>query len=182
MRRMIGQALRRVARALLAVTLVAGQAGAGERTMVILGTATPGGGFPVFGEAFAAAINAADPTLDVQTRNTKGSAENVPLLEAGQLDIALVQGESAYEALNGVGRPPANLKIFTAMYSSPGMFVVRPIHPRGRSRISRASGSLSALQARGWSSWRAMSSMDLGSIRTRIPKRSIWSARATGLR
>lgn len=97
--------------------------------MVVLGTATPGGGFPVYGDALAAAINAADATLDVQTRNTKGSGENIPLLEAGQLDIALVQGESAYEALNGIGRAPANLKILTAMYSSPGLFVVRADSP-----------------------------------------------------
>jgi hypothetical protein len=47
------------------------------------------------------------------------------LIEAGVLDIALVTGEPLYEALNGIGRERANLKIITAMYSSPGMFVVR---------------------------------------------------------
>src|SRR4029453_9904733 len=44
---------------------------------------------------------------------------------AGSLDIALVQGEVVHETLRGVGRPPADLKIITAMYSTPGMFVVR---------------------------------------------------------
>ena len=44
-----------------------------EKTRVILGTATPGGGFPVYGEAVAAVLNEVDPTLDVQPRNTKGS-------------------------------------------------------------------------------------------------------------
>ena len=102
---------------------------AAEPTVVSLGTATAGGGFPVYGDAFAAAIKAADPSLDVQPRNTKGSGENIPLLEAGKLDIALVQGESAYEALSGISRPPANLKILTAMYSSPGMFVVKANSP-----------------------------------------------------
>jgi uncharacterized protein len=102
---------------------------AAEPTKVTLGTATPGGGFPVYGEAFVAAIQAADPTLVIEARNTKGSAENIPLLEAGKLDIALVQGESAYEALNGIGRPPANLRILTAMYSAPGMFVVKASSP-----------------------------------------------------
>src|ERR1019366_857947 len=52
------------------------------------------------------------------------STENIPLLEAGKLDIALVAGEPAYEAFMGIGRPRTNLKILTAMYSSPGMFVV----------------------------------------------------------
>src|SRR5881398_1881230 len=93
--------------------------------IVILGTATPGGGFPVYGAAVAETINEIDPSLAVQPRNTKGSTENVPLLEAGQLDIALVQGEVVHEALTGVGRPPADLKILFAMYSTPGMFVVR---------------------------------------------------------
>ena len=68
---------------------------------VVLGTATPGGGFPVYGDAVAATLNEIDPSLDVATRNTKGSTENVPLLETGQLDLALVQGEVAYEALRG---------------------------------------------------------------------------------
>ena len=39
--------------------------------------------------------------------------------------IALVAGEPAYEAFMGVSRPAIRLKILTAMYSSPGMFVVR---------------------------------------------------------
>jgi TRAP transporter TAXI family solute receptor len=96
-----------------------------EPRVVTLGTATPGGGFPVYGDAVAETINALDPSLHVETRNTKGSTENVPLLEARRLDIALVQGEVAHEALSGIGRPPANLKIITAMYGTPGMFVVR---------------------------------------------------------
>ena len=101
----------------------------GQKTIVTLGTATPGGGFPVYGAAFADAVNAADPTLRIEPRNTKGSAENIPLLEAGTIDIGLVQGEAAYEAFAGIGRPPVNLKIITAMYSSPGMFVVRADSP-----------------------------------------------------
>lgn len=97
----------------------------GAKTSVILGTATPGGGFPLYGGAVAETINATDPSLNIEPRNTKGSTENVPLLEAGTLDIALVQGEVAYEALSGIGRAPADLKIIAAMYSTPGMFVVR---------------------------------------------------------
>jgi uncharacterized protein len=92
---------------------------------VTLGTATPGGGFPVYGEAFAETIAGTDSTLAVRPQHTKGSTENVPLLEAGRLDLALVQGEVAYEALAGIGRPPADLRILAAMYSTPGMFVTR---------------------------------------------------------
>src|ERR1700682_1842398 len=79
---------------------------------VTLGTATPGGGFPVYGAAFAESVHEADPTLVIETRNTKGSAENIPLLEASKLDLALVQGEAAYEALAGINRAvPAKIKV-----------------------------------------------------------------------
>ena len=92
---------------------------------VTLGTATPGGGFPVYGQALVETIAETDSTLAVQPQNTKGSTENVPLLEAGRLDLALVQGEVAHEALAGIGRAPADLRILAAMYSTPGMFVAR---------------------------------------------------------
>jgi TRAP transporter TAXI family solute receptor len=122
---------------------------------VVLGTATPGGGFPVYGDAVAATLNEVDPSLGVVTRNTKGSTENVPLLEVGQLDLALVQGEVAYEALQGIGRPPADLRIFAAMYSTPGMFVVRGDSParsiadlRGTPVVFGARGSGLVILAR----------------------------------
>jgi len=100
-----------------------------SKTTISLGTATPGGGFPLYGNNFADVMNAADPTLAIEPRNTKGSYENIPLLEKGELDLGLVAGEPAYEAFKGIGRPQTNLKIFTAMYSSPGMFVVRADSP-----------------------------------------------------
>jgi TRAP transporter TAXI family solute receptor len=115
--------------------LLAGSAAAQQgdkvipKTTISLGTATPGGGFPLYGNAFAEVLNAADPTLEIAPRNTKGSNENIPLLEAGQLDIGLVAGEPAYEAFLGIGRPRTNIKILTAIYSNPGMFVVRADSP-----------------------------------------------------
>jgi uncharacterized protein len=118
-----------------ALLFAAGHAAAQEggktisKTTISLGTATPGGGFPVYGSAFAELMNAADASFVIEPRNTKGSNENIPLMEAGQLDIALVAGEPAYEAFMGIGRPATPLKILTAMYSSPGMFVVRADSP-----------------------------------------------------
>src|SRR5471032_22838 len=117
------------------VLLLAGSAAAQDggkaiqKTSISLGTATPGGGFPLYGDALAEIMNQADPTLSIEPRNTKGSNENIPLLEAGQLDIGLVAGEPSYEAFMGIGRPATRLKILTAMYSSPGMFVVRADSP-----------------------------------------------------
>ena len=137
------------------VLVLAVTAAAADKTVVSLATATPGGGFPVYGGAMAEVVNAEDSTLDVQPRNTKGSTENVPLLEVGTVDIALVQGEVAHEALSGIGRAPANLKIVAAMYSTPGMFVVRADSPyrtvedlRGKAVAFGAQGSGLVILAR----------------------------------
>lgn len=117
------------------LALLSGSAAAQEggkpipKTTISLGTATPGGGFPLYGNNFAQAMNEADAALSIEPRNTKGSYENIPLLESGSLDLALVAGEPAYEAFKGIGRPATRLKILTAMYSSPGMFVVRADSP-----------------------------------------------------
>jgi uncharacterized protein len=100
-----------------------------QSVKITLGTATPGGGFPAYGEAFIAAIRAQDPGLEITPVNTKGSTENVPRLEAGTLDLALVQGEVVHEALVGIGRPKAQLTAITAMYSTAGLFVVRADSP-----------------------------------------------------
>src|SRR5437762_985512 len=93
---------------------------------LILATATPGGGFPVYGDAFAEMVNAEEPKLRITTRNTKGSSENVPLLEANQVDIALVAGEFASSVL---AKPDTELRIIAAMYSSPGIAMVRGDSP-----------------------------------------------------
>jgi len=112
---------------------------------LILGTATPGGGFPVYGAAFTEVINAQEERLRIETRNTKGSAENVPLLEAGQLDLGLVAGEYASAVM---AKPDTRLRIVAAMYSSPGLFVVRADSPvksvaglRGKAVVLGTQGS-----------------------------------------
>ena len=130
-----------------AVIFGTSSAGVAGPAQIVMGTATPGGGFPIYGEAVVRTIAKTDPDLRIEARNTRGSTENIPLLETGKLDFALVQGEAAYEALQGVGRPPANLTIIAAMYSTPGMFVVRTDSPY-RS-ISDLRGKPVAFGARG---------------------------------
>lgn len=75
--------------------------------------------------ALVATVREVDPALIVNARATGGSTENVPLLEAGKLDIALVQGEPAAEVLSGSpGRAPSILKVVAVMYATPGLFAV----------------------------------------------------------
>jgi TRAP transporter TAXI family solute receptor len=92
---------------------------------VRFGTASEGGGFVVYGGAFVDAIKLVDPGLGIAQVTTRGSTENVPLLEAGKIDIGLVLGDVAHELFAGVGQPPTNLKVVSVMYSAPGMFAVR---------------------------------------------------------
>ena len=102
-----------------------------EKTKVVLGTATPGGGFPAYGWPYAEVLNETDPTLAIEPINTKGSNENVVSLDEGKLDLGLVTGEVTYEAISGIGgRPKANnIRIINATYSQAGMFMVRADSP-----------------------------------------------------
>jgi TRAP transporter TAXI family solute receptor len=113
---------------------------------LVLGTATPGGGFPLYGAAFAEMVNAQEPRIRVEPRNTKGSAENVPLLEAGKLDLALVAGEFASAAL---AKPHTPLRVVAAMYSSPGMFIVRGDSPHRSISDLRGKSVVMGTQASG---------------------------------
>jgi uncharacterized protein len=100
-----------------------------QKTNVVLGTATPGGGFARYAAPLVEILNEVEPSLAIEPRSTKGSTDSIPLLEAGRLDIALVAGEPAYEAFEGIGRPRSELKIVAAMYSMAGLFVVRAESP-----------------------------------------------------
>ncbi|MGV2347955.1 MAG UNVERIFIED_CONTAM: hypothetical protein MIO30_29590, partial [Methylobacterium ajmalii] len=92
--------------ALIGLALSPARAGEGgqeapkEPLHLVLATATPGGGFPAYGEALAAAIREASPDITLELRASKGSTENLDLLRGGRVDLGLVQGEYAYEALD----------------------------------------------------------------------------------
>jgi TRAP-type uncharacterized transport system substrate-binding protein len=77
-----------------------------QQTPLVLGTATSGGRFPLCGAEFAQVVNAEEGRLRVEPKKTKGSTENVPLLETGRLDLALAAGEVASAAL---GKPHSAL-------------------------------------------------------------------------
>ncbi len=101
-----------------------------EKSRLVFGTATPGGGFPAYGWPYAEVLNAADATLGIEPINTKGSTENIVSLEQDKLDLGLVTGEVTYEAIKGISGPPAkNIRIINATYSQAGMFIVRADSP-----------------------------------------------------
>lgn len=108
----------------------ASSAGAGEPVASLrLGTATPGDGFQLFGQHLAEAIDASDADLRILPVATRGSAQNLSLLQSGEVDLGLVEGNAARQALQGLGGAPAGLRVPCVMYPNPGMFVVRADSP-----------------------------------------------------
>ncbi|MEJ2315857.1 MAG: TAXI family TRAP transporter solute-binding subunit [Gammaproteobacteria bacterium] len=98
---------------------------AAEPTSVSWATATKGGGFQLFGQNLAEVINATDNRIQVNVVATRGSRQNLELLEAGDVDVGQVEGNAARLALDGIGRPAIGLRVLSVMYPNPGMFVVR---------------------------------------------------------
>ena len=122
---------------------------------ITLATAAEGGAFVVYGQALMDMLRAVDAVLEVRGRPTKGSGENVRLLEAGEVDLALVSGEVANEVFSGINRPVGKLTVVSVMYSTPGMFVVRAdsryhsiTQLKGRPVVWNTRGSGFAIQAR----------------------------------
>jgi uncharacterized protein len=131
------------------------KAAVAQQTQLKLGTAPEGGGFIVYAGAFNDAVKWANPSINIKSVPTRGSIENVPLLEAGKIDIGLVFGEVAQELFNPKDGPPTKLKVISAVYSSPGMFVVRAdsryraiADLKGRPVIWNGRSSALALQGR----------------------------------
>jgi TRAP transporter TAXI family solute receptor len=119
---MIGR--RKLLSAVPAVTLAPAIAHA-QQIRLKLGTAEEGGAFVPYAAALLDLLKSVDPIMEVRAVPTKGSGDNVPMMEAGDLDLGLVSGEVAHELFAGLNRPVGKLKVISAMYSSPGMFVVR---------------------------------------------------------
>jgi len=110
---------------ILLTLLAASLAFAAESVPVSWATATKGGGFQLFGQQLAEVINATDERIQVKVIATKGSRQNLELLEAGDVDVGQVEGNAARLALDGIGRPAIDLRVLSVMYPNPGMFVVR---------------------------------------------------------
>ncbi len=92
-------------------------------TALELATAAPGGAFYEYGPRLGALIY--DMTgIDIKARATASSVENVKLLEAGSVPLAMVNMGPAYEAWNGTepwteGRRMRNLRALFPMYETP---------------------------------------------------------------
>jgi uncharacterized protein len=142
---------------LAGLTVAAGTTSAAnaQQSGLKFGTAGEGGGFVVYASSFVDAVKWANPKIGIKPLPTRGSLENVPLLEAGTVDIGLVFGEMVEELFNPKDGSPTKLKVISTVYSSAGMFVVRADSRyrtindlKGRPVIWNGRGSGLALQGR----------------------------------
>lgn len=110
-----------------AAALLAGRAGRALATTadaapLRLGTATAGGGFAQYGEMLERVLNASAGRVLLQSVRTRGTEENLVLLQRGELDAALIQGTAASELLRQGSA--SGLRVLYAMYPSAGMLAV----------------------------------------------------------
>ena len=124
-------------------------------TRVSVGTAAEGGAFVLYGGAFVDALKSVEPSLEMREHATRGTLDNVPMLERGELDIGFAFGEVVHELFTGTGKPATRLTVISVMYATPGMFAVRAdsryrsiTDLRGRPVVWNARGSGLAVQGR----------------------------------
>ncbi len=93
-----------------------------SRSRAVLATAAAGGAFVDFGKA-AAAVLARKSAFDIELRETKGSNENVALLNAGQVPFACLNMGPAFDAWNGnppfADRQLRGMRALAPMYETP---------------------------------------------------------------
>ena len=103
--------------------------GGGKRQFLSMGTAPPGGAFPVVGGAIAEVLNANKGSIDwkVQIKGTKGSQENIRLLDQGTLELALSNAAISHFAARGEASwdEVYDIRAIATMAPNVAMFIVR---------------------------------------------------------
>jgi TRAP transporter TAXI family solute receptor len=95
---------------------------------LLLGTASPGGTYYVYGEGLARILTRA-LDLPVAMRQTEGPAQNIQLIETGDIKLAFVTMGVALHAWNGTGawagrKPARAMRAVFPMYDTPFQFLV----------------------------------------------------------
>ena len=110
--------------AAMCLVLAACGSGNGESEVrgLTIGTADSGGTMYPVGKAIAKVITEDTTTgISMNVNASTGSAMNVQALADGNIDLGLVTGDVAYEALHGLGgfaQPAKGLRVIGAVYTS----------------------------------------------------------------
>ena len=90
--------------------------------ILTIGTADSGGTMYPVGQALAQTISESDTRIKLNLSASNGSSSNVRSLTNGDIDLGLVSGDVAFEAVNGQGefaqQPAHKLRVIAAVYPS----------------------------------------------------------------
>jgi TRAP transporter TAXI family solute receptor len=112
-----------------------------QRLPLIIGTGAAGGAFAEYGPAMGKIV-AARSKVDLVPRSTDGSNENLRLVNAGTLPLALVNLGPAYQAWTGVapfaGAPLREFRAVLPMYETP--FHIIALKDSGIASVAQLDG------------------------------------------
>jgi TRAP transporter TAXI family solute receptor len=121
---------------------------------LLIGTASPGGTYYVYGEGLAKILTR---TLDLPVVRlaTEGPAQNIELLEAGEAKLGFVTIGIALQAWNGTGvwagkKPSRSMRAIFPMYDTPFQFLV--LQESGIRSIAEMAGKRVGVGPRGGTS------------------------------
>ena len=101
----------------------------GKKYELVLGTAGTSGTYYVVGAAMAQAIDKASSKINVIVQPTKGSIENINLVNNGDIQMGMSNADGVYWATTGTGMyasvGPMNLKAVMSLYMSAGHMIAR---------------------------------------------------------
>lgn len=117
--------------AILAVMVVS--IGANSASQLLLATGGTAGTYYPLGGAIANIINKRVPKLSISAQSTGASVENMRLVTKGEVDLAIVQNDIAFQAFNGLeafeGKPIKNFSVVASLYPEVVQFVVKADGP-----------------------------------------------------
>ena len=121
---------------------------------LVIGTASPGGTYYVYGEGLAKILTRA-LDLPVVRLATEGPAQNIELLETGEAKLGFVTIGIALQAWNGTGvwegkRPARSMRAILPMYDTPFQFLV--LQESGIRSIAEMAGKRVGVGPRGGTS------------------------------
>lgn len=106
-----------------------GKATGGEKKFITVGTAPSGGAFSPVGNAITGVVksNKGDLNWTVATQGTKGTQENIRLLEAGEIEFGMANAAISYFASKGEGAwgKPHDVRVVTTIAPNVGIFVTK---------------------------------------------------------
>jgi uncharacterized protein len=121
---------------------------------LVIGTASPGGTYYVYGEGMAKILTRA-LELPVVRLATEGPAQNIELLETGEAKLGFVTIGIALQAWNGTGvwegkKPARSMRAILPMYDTPFQFLV--LQESGIRSIAEMAGKRVGVGPRGGTS------------------------------